>query len=539
MGSASPSAVFSVPLEAVICTRELNDRPVRQPDMEAVTSALLTLGQTMADSPESVLQQLVDKALELCRAESAGLSLLEEENGHKIFRWHGVAGEYAPYRWGTTPREFSPCGTVVDTGKMQLMSQLDRHFTYFSTVQPRISEALLVPFHVGGQAVGTIWVISHDPNRKFDAEDARVMATLGEFAAGAYQTVSALIALQSIVATIRNPLLVLDSGLHVKLASRSYYETFQVAAGATEDRLLGELGNGQWDNPELRALLDDVLSKGSVVENFEVRGDFPPLGSRVMSLNARRLSPDGSPAARILLAIEDITSRKQTEDELVRSNEDAQRFAYAAAHDLRAPLNTAMMLLQVLSEKTGAKLEGDERQALSLATTNLQRLKSLMGDILSHSQVGGSENKEPVSLQAPLRVALANLQKDIQDTEAEITFGLLPVVNSDPSQLTLVFQNLVSNAVKFRSGRAPRIEIGATRAQRETVVSVADNGEGFDPQYALQIFQPFKRLHGSERPGSGIGLATCKRIVERMGGRIWAESAAGKGATFYFALPDD
>ena len=538
MGSASPSAVFSVPLEAVICTRELKDRPVRQPDMEAVTSALLTLGQTMTDSPESVLQQLVDKALELCRAESAGLSLLEEENGQKIFRWHGVAGKYAPYRWGTTPREFSPCGTAVDTGKMQLMSHLDRHFTYFSTVQPRISEALLVPFHVGGQAVGTIWVISHDPNRKFDAEDARVMATLGEFAAGAYQTVSALIALQTIVATIRNPLLVLDSGLHVKLASRSYYETFQAAPGATEDRLLAELGNGQWDIPELRALLDDVLSQGSVVENFEVRGDFPPLGSRVMSLNARKLSPDGNPAARILLAIEDITSRKQIEDELLRSNEDAQRFAYAAAHDLRAPLNTAMMLLQVLSQKTGAKLEEEERQALSLATANLQRLKSLMGDILSYAQVGGSENKEPVSLQAPLRVALANLQKDIQDTEAEISFGPMPVVSSDPSQLTLVFQNLVSNAVKFRSGRAPRIEIGATRGQRETVVSVADNGEGFDPEYALQIFQPFKRLHGPETPGSGIGLATCKRIVERMGGRIWAESD-GKGATFYFALPDD
>jgi signal transduction histidine kinase len=506
--------------------------------MEAVTSALLTLGQTMADSPESVLQQLVDKALELCRAESAGLSLLEEENGHKIFRWHGVAGEYAPYRWGTTPREFSPCGTAVDTGKIQLMSQLDRHFTYFSTVQPRISEALLVPFHVGGQAVGTIWVISHDPNRKFDAEDARVMATLGEFAAGAYQTVSALIALQTIVATIRNPLLVLDRGLHVKLASRSYYETFQAAPGATEDRLLGELGNGQWDIPELRALLDDVLSKGSVVENFEVRGDFPSLGSRVMSLNARKLSPDGNPAARILLAIEDITSRKQIEDELLRSNEDAQRFAYAAAHDLRAPLNTALMLLQVLSQKTGAKLEEEERQALSLATANLQRLKSLMGDILSYAQVGGSENKEPVSLQAPLRMALANLQKDIQDTEAEISFGPMPVVNSDPSQLTLVFQNLVSNAVKFRCGRAPRIVIGATRGQRETVVSVADNGEGFDPEYALRIFQPFKRLHGPETPGSGIGLATCKRIVERMGGRIWAESA-GKGATFYFALPDD
>ena len=163
-----------------------------------------------------------------------------------------------------------------------------------------------------------------------------------------------------------------------------------------------------------------------------------------------------------------------------------------------------------------------------------------MGDILSYAQVGGSEDKSPYRLQAPLRVALANLQKDIQDTKAEITFGLLPIVNSDPSQLTLVFQNLVGNAVKFRSGQACAISRSAFWAQQETVsIVAADNGEGFDPEYALQIFQPFKRLHGPETPGSGIGLATCKRIVERMGGRIWAESAAGKGATFYFALPDD
>src|ERR1700689_709078 len=209
MGSASASAVSSIPLESGICTRELSGRPARQPDLEKVTSALVRLSQTMAESPERVLQQLVDTALELCQAQSAGLSLLEEENGRKIFRWHGVAGEYAPHLWGTTPRDFSPCGTVLDTDKMQLMSHLDRHFTYFSAVQPRISEALLVPFHVNGEAVGTIWVISHDATRKFDAEDARVMNTLGEFAAGAYQTVSALIALKTIVATIRSPLLVL------------------------------------------------------------------------------------------------------------------------------------------------------------------------------------------------------------------------------------------------------------------------------------------------------------------------------------------
>jgi signal transduction histidine kinase len=493
----------------------------------------------MADSPERVLQRLVDTALELCSAESAGLSLLEEENGRKIFRWHGVAGQYAPYLWGTTPREFSPCGTVLDTDKLQLMSQLDRHFTYFSAVQPRISEALLVPFHVAGQAVGTIWVISHNPNRRFDAEDARVMSTLGEFAAAAYQTLSALIALRAIVATVRNPLLVLDGGLHVKLASQSYYETFQETAGMTEGRGLAQLGNGQWDIPELGTLLSSVLSQGRALDNFEVKRDFPSIGTRVMSLNARRLSTDGNPAARILLAIEDITSRKQVEEELLRSSEDAQRFAYVAAHDLRAPLNTAMMLLQLLSQKTEGKLGENEQQALSMATDNLRRLKSLMSDILSYSQVGGSENKVTVSLKESLESALANLQKDLLETKTEVSFGLLPTVQANPSQLTLVFQNLISNALKFRSEQSPRLRIAATRENRETVVSVADNGEGFDPGNAQQIFLPFKRLHGPETPGSGIGLATCKRIIERMGGRIWAEAAPGTGATFYFTLPDE
>jgi light-regulated signal transduction histidine kinase (bacteriophytochrome) len=238
------------------------------------------------------------------------------------------------------------------------------------------------------------------------------------------------------------------------------------------------------------------------------------------------------------VAIEDITSRKQIEDELLRSYEDVQRFAFVAAHDLRAPLNTAMMLLQLLSQKTGAKLQEDERQALALAKSNLQRLKCLMGDILSYSQVGGSENKVSVALQGPLRMALANLQKDIEETKTEVSFGLLPTVRADPSQLTLVFQNLIGNAIKFRSEEPPRIEIGVTREGREYVVSVADNGPGFDPQYAQQIFLPFKRLHGPDTPGSGIGLATCQRIIERMGGRIWAQATAGKGATFYFALPD-
>jgi signal transduction histidine kinase len=537
MGSQAASA-FSVPLESVICTPELNRRQPRQPDFEAVTGALVALARTMADSPERILHQLVETALNLCRAQSAGVSLLEEENGRKIFRWHGVAGEYAPHLWGTTPRDFSPCGTVLDTDKAQLMSHLDRHFEYFAKVEPRIAEALLVPFHVAGEAVGTIWVISHDESRQFDSEDAKVLTTLGEFAAAAYQTLSGLIALRGIVATIREPLLVLDATLRIKMASRSFYETFRVTPSITEGCFLNDFGNGQWDIPELRVLLEGVLSNQSVVESFEVRHDFPSLGPRVMSLNARKLSMEGNPTALILLAIEDITARKQIEEELLRSNEDAQRFAHVAAHDLRAPLNSAITLLEVLKRKTGAKLEEDEREVLSLATANLHRLKALMSDILAYAQVGGAGNKASVPLQEPLQMALANLQNDIEETGTVVSFGPLPAVNADRSQLALVFQNVIGNAIKFRSDKPPRVQVGAKKENGDCVVFIADNGQGFDPQYAQQIFLPFERLHGPDTPGSGIGLATCRRIVERLGCRIWAESAPGKGTTFYFTLPD-
>ena len=188
--------------------------------------------------------------------------------------------------------------------------------------------------------------------RKFDAEDARVLNTLGEFAAAAYKALSGTIALKSIVATIREPLLVLDGELRVRSASRSFYETFQVTPELTEGRLLGQLGNGQWNLPELPGLLRDILAKGSVIDNYEITHDFPALGQRVMSLNARKLWSEGNPSSLILLAIEDVTSRKQIEEELLRTNEEAQRFAYVAAHDLRAPLNSSVALLQLLKNKT-------------------------------------------------------------------------------------------------------------------------------------------------------------------------------------------
>ena len=325
MSSLAQNSVLSrVPLASVICTQELDSRPARKPDPEALTGALVALAKALANSPEQILQQLGEKAMELCQAESAGISLLEEEDGRKIFRWYGLVGQYAPHLMGTMPREFSPCGTVVDTGKIQLMSHPDRHYTYFAEVKPRISEALLVPFHLAGQAVGTIWIVSHnDHARRFDAEDARVMCTLGEFAAAAYQVISGTLALKSIFATIRDPLLVLDGSLRVHTASRSFYKTFHAAPSVTEGRALGEIGNGEWDIPALHTLLEDILVSDSVFENFEVVKEFPSLGRRVMLLNARKLRREDKSTELILLAIEDITDRHRERERQESVEEDA------------------------------------------------------------------------------------------------------------------------------------------------------------------------------------------------------------------------
>lgn len=529
-----------VPLESVICTEELNRRPARQPEHAAEAAALVTLAQTMANAPELVLQKLVDTALDLCHAQSAGISLLEEEKGRKIFRWHGVAGKFSSHLYATTPREFSPCGTVLDTDKVQLMSYLDRHFGYFAEVSPRIAEALLVPFHIDGEAVGTMWVISHDEQTvKFDAEDARLLNTLGEFAAAAHKVLSGTIALKSIVATIREPLLVLDETLRVKSASRSFYETFQVTPDITEGRFLRQLGNGQWDIPALPGLLEGVLSNQGSIAILEVTHEFPSIGRRVMCVNARKLRSEGGPNAFILLAIEDITIRRHIEEELLRSHEDTQRFAYVASHDLRSPLNSSVMLLQMLAERAAAQMEEGDRHVLSMATTGLQRLQALMSDLLSYAQVDGGKDRAAVPLQEPLELALVNLHENIEEAGAQVIFDSLPTLQTDRFQLTLVFQNLIGNAIKFRAGALLRIRIGAKREDQHFVVSVADNGQGFDPKYVEDVFLPFKRLHGHETPGSGIGLATCRRIVERLGGRIWAEATPGKGATFCFTLPAD
>jgi PAS domain S-box-containing protein len=344
---------------------------------------------------------------------------------------------------------------------------------------------------------------------------------------------------ESIVDTVREPLLVLDSKLHVRTASQSFYRTFGVSPEQTIGKFVYDLGNGQWDIPELRRLLEEVLPQQKSFRSFEVVHEFSSIGLRVMLVNGTRLLQEDDEPQGVLLAIEDVTARKKIEDDLIRSNEDLQRFAYVAAHDLRSPLNSSLRLLQLLSRRAGSTLPEDDAGTLQLAIKNLQRLGELMHDILSYSEVSNApQRRVSVALSESLGVALENLRHHIDECAATIDVGDLPNVTADRTQIVMVFQNLVGNALKYRREVAPQIRIAAQPDGNHWHISVTDNGQGFSSEYSSGIFEPFKRLHGPNIEGSGIGLATCKRVVERLGGRIWADSIEGQGSVFHFTVPN-
>jgi PAS domain S-box-containing protein len=188
----------------MLSTDELRRRPSRPPDREAENNALIALAQSMAASPEGILQKLADTALTLCRAHSAGLSLLEEGDQKSNFHWRAIAGQWAHHINGGTPRNFGPCGTVLDQDIAMVCSHPELDFPYWAPIKPVLEEGLLIPFYIKGEAVGTIWVVAHDTSRRFDAEDLRVMTSLGTFAAAAYQTLLSLNATQRIASIVES-----------------------------------------------------------------------------------------------------------------------------------------------------------------------------------------------------------------------------------------------------------------------------------------------------------------------------------------------
>ena len=244
----------------------------------------------------------------------------------------------------------------------------------------------------------------------------------------------------------------------------------------------------------------------------------------------------------------DITERKKSEErllktvgELKRSNDELQQFAYVASHDLQEPLRMVASYTQLLAKRYKGRLDPDADEFIAYAVDGSNRMQGMIQDLLAYSRAGtNGKVLHEISSENALKEALTNLRATILESGAVVTHDSLPAITTDDTQLTQVFQNLVGNAIKYRSAEVPHVNVSATKnGGKEWIFSVRDNGLGIDPQYFDRIFVLFQRLHGREEfEGTGIGLAICKKILERLGGRIWVESQPEKGSTFYFALPE-
>ena len=241
----------------------------------------------------------------------------------------------------------------------------------------------------------------------------------------------------------------------------------------------------------------------------------------------------------VLASVVDITERKRAENELRRSNIELERFAYVASHDLLEPLRMVSSYVQLLGKRYKGKLDADADEFIGYALDGALRMQRLIEDLLAYSRVGTRGAAfVPTDANEVLETALESLKLAVDESRASVTHDPLPIVQGDPGQLEHLFLNLIANALKFRGSQPPRVHISATRSDSAWRFSVRDNGIGIATQYFERIFVMFQRLHGrQDYPGTGIGLAIAKKIVERHGGRIWVESEPGRGATFLFTLP--
>ena len=320
--------------------------------------------------------------------------------------------------------------------------------------------------------------------------------------------------------------------------------------GYRAEEIIGQHFSRFYSAEDIRNGLPDFgLKQAAKNGSFEVEGwRLRKDGSRFLaSIVITALRDEGGPLRGFGKITRDITDRKKAEEhlmrtmaELKRSNDELEQFAYVASHDLQEPLRMVASYTQLLAQRYHGRLDSDADEFIAFAVDGCNRMQQLIKDLLSYSHSGANiEILHQISSEKALEEAVANLQVAIEESGAAVTHEELPVIMTDGTQLVQVFQNLVGNAIKYRGAEVPHVNVSAKKnGNTEWIFSVRDNGLGIEPQYFEKIFVLFQRLHGrSEFEGTGIGLAMCKKIVDRLGGRIWVDSEPAKGSTFCFALP--
>ncbi len=347
---------------------------------------------------------------------------------------------------------------------------------------------------------------------------------------------------ESIVTTVREPLLVLDSQLHVQSANRSFYKTFKVTPAETEGRFLYGLGDGQWDIPALRTQLEDILPKKNSFQDFEVSHDFEQIGPKTMLLNARCFPPDG-PFELILLAIEDITDRRNAEKAVEEAERRKDEFLAVMAHELRTPLSAISMAAQLAKDTDS---EEERTWGLGVVAHQVMNLNRLIEDLLDVSRISKGKihlRKEVVDLSSVIRRSVESVKGLIEERRHELTVSVPPkpmMVEGDPTRLEQVFGNLLTNAAKYME-KGGQIVVAAEVQGTDFVIRVRDRGEGISAEMLPKLFEMFTQVESTThraRGGLGIGLSLVRTLVEMHGGSVEVTSeGVGLGSEFCVRLP--
>ena len=569
-------------LESILCTEELLRRPSRPPDYEKENRALVRLVSALADSPSTIFRTLAETIEDITQCDSAGLSLLTRDgktphvDGQRFY-WPAICGMWNPHVGGGTPRNFGPCGDVLDQNRTLLFTHFERRYPYLMPVSPAAEECLLVPFYVNGKAVGTIWGIMHSDRRKFDAEDDRVMASLGKFASSAYQAWMHIEELKVEVAEREKAeaeVRELAKGLEAKIrrlveANVVGIMMFNLDGAITEanaaflhmvqfDR--DDLASGrvrwadltptEWRARDERAMVE-IKATGTVqpYEKEYLRKD----GTRVPVMVGGALF-EGSQSAGVAFVL-DLTEQKRAQGKL----EHARRALHATqaelalvtrlttmgelaasiAHEVNQPLtavtNNGSACLRLLAK---GNLDPEVlRRALEEIVADATRASAVISRIRAFIKKAPTEMYE-LDINNVIQEVLALAGHELQNNQVFVDCHLtetLPHVRADRVQLQQVLLNLVMNGVEAMTGAQPRTLSLESRTDESGNVSVAvgDSGTGFGSEVD-RLFTPFFTTKGN---GMGMGLPISRSLIESHGGRLWATANSPQGAVFSFTLP--
>ena len=571
-------------LESILCTEELQRRPSRPPNYEKENRALVKLVSALADSPSTIFQTLAETIRDITQCDSAGLSLLTTDGktphleGQRFY-WPAICGTWGPHVGGGTPRNFGPCGDVLDQNRTLLFTHFERRYPYLMPVSPAAEECLLVPFYVDGKGVGTIWGIMHSNRRKFDAEDDRVMASLGKFASSAYQAWMHIEELKIEVAErekAEGEVRQLASGLEARIrrlveanvvgivmwnlegaitgANEAFlhmvqYDQDDIASGRVRWK---DLTPPEWRNRDEQAMAE--LKVSSIFRPFEkeyLRKD----GTRVPVLLGGTLFENGGNDG--VAFVLDLTEQRRVQEDLQQAQQSLYttqvelarvsrlttmgELAASIAHEVNQPLtavtNNASACLRLLTDRN---LEPEVlRRALEEIVGDGTRASAVIARIRGFIKKAPAE-KADLKVNEVIHEVLALAGHQLHQNQVSVEYELanpLPLVRADRIQLQQVLLNLIMNSIEAMTGTTnqPRVLGVESRVDESgsVLVAVRDSGTGFSSE-ADCVFTPF---FTTKTNGMGLGLPISRSLVEGHGGRLWATSNSPYGAVFSFTLP--